>query len=42
VAALIALALALLVLIVGEPVERLVHRIANRESGNVTGSERHE
>ena len=42
VAALIALALALLVLIVGEPVERLVHRIANRESGNVTGSERRE
>lgn len=30
VAALIALALALLVLIVGEPIERLVHRIANR------------
>jgi putative Mg2+ transporter-C (MgtC) family protein len=42
VAALIALALALLVLIVGEPVERLVHRIANRESSNVTGSERRE
>jgi putative Mg2+ transporter-C (MgtC) family protein len=42
VAALIALALALLVLIVGEPVERLVHRIANRESGSATGNERHE
>jgi putative Mg2+ transporter-C (MgtC) family protein len=42
VAALIALALALLVLIVGEPIERLVHRIANRESGNVTGNERRE
>jgi putative Mg2+ transporter-C (MgtC) family protein len=42
VAALIALALALLVLIVGEPVERLVHRIANREGGSATGNERHE
>jgi len=42
VAALIALALALLVLIVGEPIERLVHRIANRETGNVSGNERHE
>jgi len=42
VAALIALVLALLVLIVGEPIERLVHRIASRESGNVTGNERHD
>jgi len=42
VAALIALALALLVLIVGEPIERLVHRIANRETGNAAGNERRE
>jgi putative Mg2+ transporter-C (MgtC) family protein len=42
VAALISLALALLVLIAGEPVERLVHRIANRESAGETGSDRRE
>jgi putative Mg2+ transporter-C (MgtC) family protein len=42
VAALISLALALLVLIAGEPVERLVHRIANRERGSETGNDRRE